>query len=83
MLLDEPTASMDAQLETRVMQHLFREISKESAKKELKEYSNFEIFNHTFNHVDLQKTNKDKTYTEIKLGKIALQNYFQRYGRYA
>jgi ATP-binding cassette subfamily C protein LapB len=31
MLLDEPTASMDAQFETRVMQHLFREISKESA----------------------------------------------------
>lgn len=30
MLLDEPTASMDAQLEARVMQHLFREISPQS-----------------------------------------------------
>jgi len=30
MLLDEPTASMDAQLEARVMQHLFREISPHS-----------------------------------------------------
>ena len=31
MLLDEPTASMDGQLEARVMQHLFEEISPESA----------------------------------------------------
>lgn len=30
MLLDEPTASMDAQLEARVMQHLFNEISDQS-----------------------------------------------------
>ena len=30
MLPDEPTASMDAQLEARVMQHLFREISAQS-----------------------------------------------------
>jgi len=26
MLLDEPTASMDSQLEARLMQHLFREV---------------------------------------------------------
>ena len=31
MLLDEPTASMDAQLEARVMQHLFQEIAADSA----------------------------------------------------
>ena len=31
MLLDEPTASMDAQLEARVMQHLFQGISPKSA----------------------------------------------------
>lgn len=31
MLLDEPTASMDNQLESRVMQHLFEEIPKDSA----------------------------------------------------
>ena len=31
MLLDEPTASMDAQLEARVMQHLFQEIPAQSA----------------------------------------------------
>ena len=30
MLLDEPTASMDARLEARVMQHLFQEIAPES-----------------------------------------------------
>jgi ATP-binding cassette subfamily C protein LapB len=30
LLLDEPTASMDANLETRVMQHLFAEIPKEA-----------------------------------------------------
>jgi ATP-binding cassette subfamily C protein LapB len=30
MLLDEPTASMDAQLEAQVMNHLFKEISPES-----------------------------------------------------
>ena len=30
LLLDEPTASMDGQLENRVMRHLFQEISKES-----------------------------------------------------
>ena len=30
MLLDEPTASMDGQLETRVMQHLFSEVAKDS-----------------------------------------------------
>lgn len=30
MLLDEPTASMDGQLETRVMQHLFQEIKQTS-----------------------------------------------------
>lgn len=30
MLLDEPTASMDAQLEARVMQHLFQEIASDS-----------------------------------------------------
>jgi ATP-binding cassette subfamily C protein LapB len=30
MLLDEPTASMDAQLESRVMKHLFEEISSKS-----------------------------------------------------
>lgn len=31
MLLDEPTASMDGQLEARVMQHLFQEIAADSA----------------------------------------------------
>ena len=31
MLLDEPTASMDGQLEARVMQHLFQEIAPNSA----------------------------------------------------
>ena len=31
MLLDEPTASMDGQLEARVMQHLFQEIRSDSA----------------------------------------------------
>lgn len=31
MLLDEPTASMDAQLEARVMKHLFEELSPQSA----------------------------------------------------
>ncbi len=31
MLLDEPTASMDSQLETRVMQHLFQDIKADSA----------------------------------------------------
>lgn len=31
MLLDEPTASMDGQLEARVMQHLFQEIAPHSA----------------------------------------------------
>jgi ATP-binding cassette subfamily C protein LapB len=31
MLLDEPTASMDGQLEARVMQHLFQEIALNSA----------------------------------------------------
>lgn len=31
MLLDEPTASMDAQVEARVMQHLFQEIAPDSA----------------------------------------------------
>jgi ATP-binding cassette subfamily C protein LapB len=30
MLLDEPTASMDGQLEARVMSHLFQEINPES-----------------------------------------------------
>jgi ATP-binding cassette subfamily C protein LapB len=30
MLLDEPTASMDAQLENRVMHHLFNELAPES-----------------------------------------------------
>jgi ATP-binding cassette subfamily C protein LapB len=30
MLLDEPTASMDTQLEARVMKHLFQEISPQS-----------------------------------------------------
>ena len=30
MLLDEPTASMDAQLEARVMQHLFQEVARDS-----------------------------------------------------
>jgi ATP-binding cassette subfamily C protein LapB len=31
LLLDEPTASMDAKLENRVMQHLFENMPKESS----------------------------------------------------
>jgi ATP-binding cassette subfamily C protein LapB len=31
MLLDEPTASMDSQVEARVMKHLFEELSPQSA----------------------------------------------------
>ena len=45
---------------------------------ELKEFSNFEICNHTNNHIDLNKVDRDVAYSEIMEGNKKLEDIFER-----
>lgn len=45
---------------------------------ELHEFADFEIVNHTANHVDLGKADPDTTRTEIEDGRKMLEDIFQR-----
>ncbi len=48
------------------------------SKSELSELADFEIVNHTANHVDLGKTSPEDTTREINDGRKALEDIFQR-----
>lgn len=46
--------------------------------RELKEFSNFEICNHTDNHMDLGKLSAEDTEREIVIGRKKLEDIFQK-----